>query len=266
MRALHWLMAVVYALMLAGCAGVQTGPTPEHRQALAPTGKLRVGFLSTTPIHGTKDAASGEFVGPAVDLGKEMARRIGAQFEPVAYTSFPPVLAGAKSGEWDIAMIGITPEREQIVDFTAPYMVVEFGYLVPSGSSISTLTDVDKPGVRVAVLEKSSPDAYLSRTIQRATLVRVSTIAGMVESLKAGRADAIYGTKAGMLSQSTNVPGSRVLEGRSGGEETAIAVPKGRQLGAAYAREFVEKAKSEGLVKAAIERAGLSGVVVAPLK
>jgi polar amino acid transport system substrate-binding protein len=136
MRTIHWLMTVVFALMLTGCAGVQTGPAQEQRQALAPTGKLRVGFLSTTPIHATKDAVSGEFKGPAVDLGKEMARRIGVQFEPVAYTSFPPVLAGAKSGEWDIAMIGITSEREQLVDFTAPYMVVEFGYLVPGGSSI----------------------------------------------------------------------------------------------------------------------------------
>jgi len=266
MRTIHWLLTAVFAQILAGCAGLETGPTPDQRQALAPTGKLRVGFLSTTPIHATKDAASGEFKGPAVDLGKEMARRIGVQFEPVPYTSFPPVLAGAKSGEWDIAMIGISSERGQIVDFTAPYMVVEFGYLVPSGSAISTLADIDKPGVRIAVLEKSSPDAHLSRTIQRATLVRVSTFADMVESLKAGRADALYGTKAGMLSQSAKVPGSRVLEGRFGGEETAFAVPKGRPLSAAYARQFVEESKSEGLVKAAIERAGLRGVVVAPLE
>jgi polar amino acid transport system substrate-binding protein len=195
-----------------------------------------------------------------------MARRIGVQFEAVPYASFPPVLAGANSGEWDIAMIGITAEREQVVDFTAPYMVVEFGYLVPSGSSISTLADVDQPGVRIAVLEKSSPDGYLSRTMKRATLVRVPTFADMVEALKAGKADTLYGTKAGMLSQSAKVPGSRVLESRFGGEETALAIPKGRQLGFAYARHFVEESKSEGLVKAAIERAELRGVVVAPLE
>lgn len=69
-----------------------------------------------------------------------------------------------------------------------------------------------------------------------------------------------------MLSQSEKLAGSRVLEGRSGGEETGMAVPKGRALSAAYVRTFVENAKSEGLVKAAIERAGLRGVVVAPPK
>ena len=266
MRTIHWPVAAVLALLLLGCAGVQTGPTAEERAALAPTGKLRVGFISTTPIHATKDSASGEFKGPAVDLGRELARRIGVPFEPVPYTSFPPVLAGAKSGEWDIAMIGINPEREQVVDFAAPYMVVEFGYLVSSGSAIVTLADVDKPGFRIAVLEKSSPDAYLSRTIQRATVVRVATIANMVELLQTGRVDALYATRANMLVESAKIPGSRVLVGRFGGEEAALAVPKGRPAGVTYARQFVYESISDGLVKEAIERAGLRGVVVAPTK
>lgn len=265
MRAAHWFITGILGFLISGCASIQTSPTPETRQALAPTGKLRVGFLVTAPTHAIKDPASGELKGPAVDLGREMARRLGVPFEPVAHTSFPPVLAGAKSGEWDIAMMGISSEREQIVDFTAPYMIVGFGYLVPSGSSISTLADVDRPRVRIAVLQKSSPDAYLSRALRNATLVRLPTLAEMVQSLRAGRAHAAYGTKAGMLSQSEKLPGSRVIEDR-GGEETAIAVPKGRQLAAAYARQFVEAAKSEGLVKAAIEKAALRGVVVAPIK
>lgn len=260
------LMTALFALMLTGCAGVQTATTPETRNALAATGKLRVGFLSTTPLHGTKDAASGEFKGVAVDLGKELARRIGVPFEPVAYSSVPALIAGAKAGEWDVATMGINAERAVAVDFSAPYMEVEFSYLVPTDSSISSLTDVDRPGVRIAVLEKSSPDGYLSARLRNATLVRAPTIAGMVESLRAGKADALFATKAGMLSQAEKLAGSRVLEGRSGGEETGMAVPKGRALSAAYVRTFVENAKAEGLVKAAIERAGLRGVVVAPLK
>jgi polar amino acid transport system substrate-binding protein len=191
-----------------------------------------------------------------------MARRIGVPFEAVAYTSIPPILAGAKSGEWDIAMIGVSTEREQIVDFTAPYMVVEFTYLVPPASSMVALADVDRAGVRIGVLEKSSPDAFLSGNIRHATVVRLPTFASMAESLKSGKVDALYATKAGMLSESAKLPGSRVLESTFGGEEAAIAVPKGRS--AAYARQFVRMSKSDGSVKAAIDRAGLRGVVVAP--
>ena len=265
MRTIHWLTGI-FALMLTSCVGMQTAPTPEARNALAPTGKLRVGFISGSPIHATKDAASGEFKGVAVDLGKELARRVGVPFEPVAYSSVPALIGGATTGEWDVATMGINAERALVVDFTAPYMEVEFSYLVPQGSPISTLSDVDRPGVRIGVVEKSSPDVYLTGTIRSATLVRAPTVAGMAESLRAGRADALFGTKAGMLSQAEKLAGARVLEGRSGGEETGMAIPKGRDLSAAYVRKFVESAKSEGLVKAAIERAALRGVVVAPLK
>lgn len=266
MRIREWFCAGVAGLVIGGCAGMQTGPSSETRAAVAPTGKLRVGFISGSPIHATKDAASGEFKGVAVDLGKELARRIGVPFEPVAYSSVPALIAAAKTGQWDVATMGINTERALLVDFTAPYMEVEFSYLVPQGSPISTLSDVDRPGIRIGVVEKSSPDVHLTGTIRSATLVRAPTIAGMVESLRAGRADVLFGTKAGMLSQAEKLAGARVLEGRSGGEETGMAIPKGSDLGAAYVRQFVESAKSEGLVKAAIERAALRGVVVAPLK
>jgi len=264
MRATDRLMVALLALVFSGCANVPTTLGSDTRQALAPTGKLRVAFIATAPTHAIKDSASGELKGPAVDLGREMARRIGVPFEAVPHTSFPPVLAAAKSGAWDIAMMGISAEREKYVDFTSPYMIVQFSYLVSNAFPVSSFADVDRPGVRIAVLERSSPDAYLSRTLRNAALVRLSTLPAVVQALRDGKVDAIYATKATVLAQSVKLPGSRVLDGHSGGEETAIAVPKGRELAAAYARQFVEAVKSEGIVKAAIDKAELVGVVVAP--
>jgi polar amino acid transport system substrate-binding protein len=261
MRAAHWLVAGMLGIVCGGCAN--TPPAAEARQALAPTGKLRVGIFAANPIHAIKDPASGELKGPAVDLGKELARRIGVPFEAVAYSTIAPLVAGAKAGEWDVATMGISPEREPFVDFTAPYMVVEYGYLIPGGSSIATSADADKPGVRIAVAEKGSPDAYLTRTLKQASLVRLPALPDMIQALRDRRVDAVYGVKAAVLAQSEKLPGSRVLDDRLGGEGTAIAIPKGR-VGAAYVRQFVEDAKSEGLVKSAIERAGLRGVAVAP--
>jgi polar amino acid transport system substrate-binding protein len=69
-----------------------------------------------------------------------------------------------------------------------------------------------------------------------------------------------------LFEMSKQLPGSRVLDGRPGIDPHAMALPKGRGSGAAYARSFIENAKSEGVVKTAVERAGLRGVVVAPVK
>ncbi|HEX9685512.1 MAG TPA: transporter substrate-binding domain-containing protein [Burkholderiales bacterium] len=259
-------MTAILGLLLTGCAGIGTAPTTEARQALAPTGKLRVGLQLGNPLNVIRDSASGEMKGVAFDLGNELARRMGVPFEPVLYPSVGAVLDGGKSGAWDVAFVGFSPARAKEWDFTALHLEVEFGYLVPRGSAISTMADVDRPGIRVAVQQKSGPDRFFSGTLKNVAVIRASSNPGALEAVKSGKADVLGSLKPILFELSNQLPGSRVLDGRPGIDPHAMAMPKGRDLGVAYARRFIEVAKSEGLVKAAIERAGLRGVIVAPLK
>ena len=263
MRPTRWLIAAGLGLLLAGCVSVNTAPTTEVRQALAPTGKLRVALQLGSPHNVIRDPVSGEMKGVGYDLGKELARRAGVPFEPVLYPSVGALLDGGKAGAWDVAFVGFSPARAKEWDFTALHMEVEFGYLVPGGSSISTMADVDRPGVRVAVQEKSQPDIFLSRTLKNAVVVRASSLAGTVDALRSGSADAIFSIKPSLFEISNQLPGSQVLDGRPGIDPHAMALPKGRDPAVAYARQFIEEAKSNGLVKAAIERAGMRGATVA---
>ncbi len=262
MRTVQCVVTAILAIVFGGCAINQITPTPQERQALAPTGKLRVGLLSTNPVHVTRDPASGEFKGVAIDLGKELARRLGVPFEVVGYPTIPAFMKSVGSAQWDIAVFGFSPERAKVMDFSLPYMEVETGYLVPKGSSISALPDLDKTGVRIAVQEKGVADVRLSAALRNAVLVRASNFAGAFDLLRAGSADALAGVKPFLSDTSKKLPGSRILDGRISAESIGFAVAKGRDL--TYIRKFVESAKTEGIVKAAIERAGLIGVVVAP--
>src|SRR2546421_2444484 len=191
----HWLMAAVLGLLLIGCAAIHTTPTPEARAALTPTGKLRVGLQLGSPHNVIRDESSAEMKGVGHDLGKELARRIGVPFEPVLYPSVGALLESGKSGAWDVAFVGFSAARAKEWDFTALHMEVEFGYLVPAGSSISTMADVDRPGVRVAVQEKSQPDVFLSRTLKNAQIVRGPSLAATLEMLQSRQADAIFSIK-----------------------------------------------------------------------
>ncbi|MGH2426709.1 MAG: ABC transporter substrate-binding protein [bacterium] len=196
-----------------------------------------------------------------------MAQRIGVLFEPVLYPSIGALLDSGKSGAWDIAFVGFSPERAKEWDFSALHVEVEFGYLIPGGSSISTTADVDRPGIRVAVQERSGPDIFFSRTLKNAVVIRAPSNPGALELMRSGRADVMGSIKPILFELSNQLPGSRVLDGRPGTDPHAMAMPKGRgDLGVAYARQFIEDAKRYGLVKAAIERAGLRGVIVAPLQ
>lgn len=266
MRTTHWLLTTIFGLLLMGCASAPTAPTPEARQALAPTGKLRVAFL-LAPLYATKDPATGELKGIAPDLGRQLAQRLGAPFDPVIYPNPPALVSGAKSGQWDVALFGISAERAAAMDFSAPFMEVEQGYLVRAGVPITTASEVDKAGVRVVVLEKGGADVILSQTLKSATIIRVKSQPESAALLDAGKADVYAATKTALFGVAASRPGSRVLEGRFLVEPSGMAVPKGRNpAAAAYVGQFVEEAKAQGLVKSAIERAGLRGVAVAPLK
>lgn len=266
MRTTHWLTTAILGLLLSGCAGISTAPTAEVRQAMAPTGKLRVGLQQSNNLNVTQDSVSGETKGLGFDLGKELARRIGVPFEPVLYPSVAALLDGGKSGAWDVSHFGFSTERAKEFDFAAVHLEVEFGYLVPGGSSISTMADVDRPGIRVAVQEKSGPDVFFTRTLKNAVLVRAPSNPGALEALISGRTDVMGSIKPILFEMSNQLPGSQVLDGRAGIDPHAMAMPKGRDLGMTYLRQFIEDAKSDGLVKAAIERAGLRGVILGPLK
>src|SRR3990170_8090398 len=122
MRTIHWLMTAILGLLLTGCATMHTAPTPEARQALAPTGKLRVGLVLGNLLSVTRDSASGEMKGVGFDLGKELARRMGVPFEPVLYPSIGALLDSGKSGNWDVAFIGFNPARAKEWDFTTLHM------------------------------------------------------------------------------------------------------------------------------------------------
>jgi extracellular solute-binding protein (family 3) len=123
MRTIPWLTAAVVGLLIAGCAGIASAPTQEDRQVLAPTGNLRVALYLGAPASIIRGATPDESKGVGFDLGKELARRIGVPFEPVVYPSPGAIIGGLKSGEWDLTFFGPSPERESVLNFTAPFLV-----------------------------------------------------------------------------------------------------------------------------------------------
>src|SRR5436190_12834244 len=109
-------------LLLLSCATVDTAVPPAARAELAPTGKLRVGLIAVSPAHVTQNTPPGVTRGIAVDIGQQLARRLGVPMEPVRYPSVRALMDAAGKDEWDVAFAGINPERADLVNFTAPYM------------------------------------------------------------------------------------------------------------------------------------------------
>jgi polar amino acid transport system substrate-binding protein len=236
---------------------------PYLRNDLAPTGRLRVGINYGNPVLANRDAASGELRGVAVDLARELGRRIDLPVELVGFDAAGKMFEAVKAGAWDAAFLAIDPGRADEIDFTAAYIEIEGTYLVPPGSPVHAIEDVDRENVRVGLSAKSAYDLFLSRTIQHAKLVRASGPDAAFDLLMTGQVDVLAGVKQHLIASAVKLPGSRILPGRFMAIEQALGIPKGRGAGAKYLREFIEDVKASGFVAQALEKAGVRGVSVA---
>ncbi len=233
------------------------------RTELATSGTLRVGlnhgnFLLVTP------GSRADPRGVAPDLARELARRLGVPLAFVNYDTAGKMADAAATGAWDVAFLGAEPQRAGEIAFTAAYLEIPSTYLVPAGSPLRSIAEVDRAGVKIAVAAKAAYDLWLSRNIKHATLVRAEGIDASYDIFVSQRLDALSGLKPRLVSDAERLPGSRILEGQFTAVQQAIGTPRSREAGAKYLRGFVEDAKASGLVAKAIEENDVRGVSVAP--
>ena len=242
---------------------MKTSIPAAARAELTPTGKLRVGINHGNFLLVNKSSKPGAPTGVAPDLGVELGRRLGV---PVAFVSFKgagQLADAAKTGAWDVGFLGAEPLRAKEISFTAAYVEIEATYLVPAGSSIRTMDEVDRKGVRIAVAEKSAYDLYLRRHLKHAELMPGEGIEGSYQRFLKEKLEVLAGLRPRLVDDQAKNPGSRILEGRFTAIQQAIGTPVGREAGTAYLRAFAEEIKT-GLVAELIAKHGVRGLTVAP--
>jgi polar amino acid transport system substrate-binding protein len=238
--------------------------TEQAKAELTPTGALRAGINLSNFLLVTGKSASGDPEGVAPDMAREIANRLGV---PVKYVPFktPGELAdAAATNTWDIGLIGAEPQRAEKIAFTAAYCEIEATYLVPAGSPLRNIAEVDKPGVRIAVTGRSAYGLWLDRNIKHAQLVKTDTLDSSYEKFVADKLDALAGLRPRLISDVKKLPGARILDGKFTAVQQAVGTERKNAAGAAFLREFVEEAKASGLVARLIERHKVVGLSVAP--
>jgi polar amino acid transport system substrate-binding protein len=231
---------------------------------LAPTGVLRAGINLSNFLLVTGKSPTGDPVGVSPDMAAEIAQRLGV---PVKYAPFktPGELAdAADAGAWDIGLIGAEPQRAEKIAFTAAYCEIEATYMVPAGSPLKTIADVDKPGVKIAVTGRAAYGLWLDRNIKAATLVRTDSLDSAYEKFVADKLDALAGLRPRLITDVKKLPGARILDGQFTAVQQAIGTARKNAAGAAWLRTFAEEAKASGLVARLIERHKVVGLSVAP--
>ena len=243
-----------------------TNTTADLLSAFAPTGRLRASINVGNPILAKREPG-GSASGVSVDLARALAAQLAVELDLVIFESAGESVQAVTDEKADVGFFAIDPKRGQEIAFTDAYVLIEGYYLVPEASSIQTNDQVDQAGVRIAVGKGSAYDLYLQRTIQKAQLVQAPTSPAVFSFFVEKGLEVAAGVKQQLERDLPNFPGHRLLPERFMVIRQAMGLPKSRGgMAAAFLTDFVEAQKASGFVGKALQRHGISGATVAPLR
>ena len=242
-------------------AETQQGPDPRVAD-LVRAGRVRVAVY--LPQY-TKDPTTGELKGWPIELIRALAERLGITGVPVEHATPPQAIACLKAGDCDVAILGIDPTRATEVDYSPAFAQLEYTYLVPNRSSIRSLADVDRPGIRIAVVRNHASTLALARILKNATLVYADMPGPAFDLLRTGHADLFASVRPELVKYCMQLAGSRVLDDSYGANRFGLAVAKSQAAERlAYMSAFIEDARASGLLQRVIDGSGLRGLSVIP--
>ena len=236
----------------------------KARAELAPTGVLRAGINLSNFLLVTGRTASGDPVGVAPDMAAAIAESLGVPIKLVPFKSPGELADQAGKDIWDIGLIGAEPQRAAVMTFSAAYVEIEATYMVPPGSPITSIDQVDKKGVKVVTSARSAYGLWLENNIKNAELIQVAGLDGAFNKFKDDKIDVLAGLRPGLLKDIAKMPGATILPGKFSAVQQAVGCNKPAAEGARYIADFVENAKKSGLVASLIEKHNVKGLSVAP--
>ncbi|MFT5090498.1 MAG: polar amino acid transport system substrate-binding protein [Candidatus Latescibacterota bacterium] len=237
----------------------------QVRAELAPTGVLRAAINLSNFLLVTGKKTTGDPEGVSPDIARAVADRLGVEVEYITYPTPGDLSDAAVEDIWDIGNIGAEPERAKTIAFTAAYAEIEATYLVPANSPIQSVDEVDREGIRIGVYGRSAYGLWLSDHIENAELIKTDGVDSSFDIFVERKLEVLAGLRPRLSKDVEKLPGARILDGQFSAVQQAIGTKPERTVAAAFLREFVEQAKTSGLVESLINKHGVVGrLTVAP--
>jgi cyclohexadienyl dehydratase len=164
----------------------------SHLDRIGQQGVLRVGTTGDFKPFSYLNPATNDYEGHDIDAAKLLAESLGVKIQFVK-TTWPTLLKGIQEDQYDIAMCGITRNlaRQKVAGLSHPYINVGKSPLIRTAdrNRFKTLTDIDRPGVKIGVNPGGTNQRFVDANIKQATVVVIERNLSIPEKIVAGEVD-----------------------------------------------------------------------------
>jgi len=237
----------VSCVSVAAMAHAYAADLPPVPDEVKEAGQLRAGVRCDQPPYGFQNG-NGDFAGVEVEMSKQIALWALGSKDKVTFTCVTaenrvPQLLGRKV-DFLIATLGVTPERQRVIDFTTPYRWGASDVVVKKDSPIKSIKDLN--GKTLATLKGSVQAKWFEDHMPEVKTLRMNSAADALQTFRQGRADAYTHDAATLVVVAANDPDARLINEPFQISDAAIGVRKNDAplrdyLSAAVARMHEEK-------------------------
>ena len=211
----------------AGLALALVAAAPAHAADLLDDvqqrGTLRIALEGTYPPFNFRDE-QGKLTGFDVEIAEAIAARLKVKPQ-FTTTEWSGILAGLQAGKYDVIVnqVAATPQRQQVFDFSAPYVVSSPQLIVRANETRAIRSEADLKGLTIGVGQGSNY-ADLARSIAGANVKVYPGAPEYLQDLATGRIDVALNDSLLIpyLAQKTRLP---VKAGAPLGNVESNAIP-----------------------------------------
>jgi polar amino acid transport system substrate-binding protein len=225
-----------------------------------------MGFPAAPPFLGQKDPSSGQWKGLAITIGEALAKKLGVSLMPSQYAGPPQTYQALQTGQVDVVFAQVQLNlMPQGMSSTGAVVSVEHSYLVRGDSALHNVSDVDRDGIKVGSNATDGHTPFLVSYLKHAQLIKFSSDDAGMAALAAGKIDAWADGRFALVDLTTQLAGSRILDGSFLTPMFAFTALSSHTSGATYLNSFVTAELSAGDVKRYIDTiVGKPGVIAGP--
>ena len=221
---------------------------------LAPTGVLRVGLnMSNFLLVNSKDP-NGLPDGVSPDIGKKLAKELNLKCKLVQFEK-PGLLADAVENDiWDIGNIAHEKERSKTIDFSNPYVNIDANFMFRRKNNFLNNIEINSTAIKIAVVERSAYDLWLSENFKNAKLIKVNTIDESHELFRNGDVDVLAGLKPKLIDELKTSDDFKIITNPFTYIKQSIGIKKGNPEILVFLNKFISKLIKEGFVEKLLKK------------
>ena len=221
---------------------------------IAPTGELRVGLNMSNFLLVNSEDANGLPDGVSPDIGKKLAKELNLNCKLVEFER-PGLLADAVDDDkWDIGNIAYEKKRSKTIDFSNPYVNIDANFIFRNKYNFKSNEEINSSGIKIAVVERSAYDLWLSDNFKNPKLIKVKTIDSSHKLFREGSVDVLAGLKPKLLEELEINDDFKIISNPFTFIKQSVGIKKGNPEILEFLNDFISKLIKEGYVESLLKK------------